>query len=149
MKIYKASEVAEWFLARNNIDFLEGSADMITNLKLQKLLYYAQGCTLALTNYPLFKEDILAWTHGPVVREVYDIYKRYGAEGITFYGYYKNVFDDDHEDILEQVYQTFGIYSAWGLRNMTHNEAPWKNTQINCVINKELIKSYFLENYCG
>ncbi|MCI8513016.1 MAG: DUF4065 domain-containing protein [Lachnospiraceae bacterium] len=54
----------------------------IANLKLQKLLYYAQGCFLAVAGAPLFLEDILAWQHGPVVEPVYYQYKGYGSGGI-------------------------------------------------------------------
>lgn len=44
----------------------------ITNQKLQKLLYYAQGLSLAIYGKPIFNENILAWSYGPVVRSVYD-----------------------------------------------------------------------------
>ena len=43
----------------------------ISNLKLLKLLYYAQGTFLALYGRPLFNESIEAWLHGPVVPDVY------------------------------------------------------------------------------
>ena len=51
----------------------------ITQLKLQKILYYIQGKHLALYRKPLFPEDIEAWAYGPVVREVYIKYVSYGA----------------------------------------------------------------------
>ncbi len=47
------------------------AGDVITQLKLQKLMYIAQGIHLALYDAPLFKEEIEAWQHGPVVRELY------------------------------------------------------------------------------
>ena len=81
--MYKASEIAKWFIARNKADYEMGYTDeLITNLKLQKLLYYAQGCVMALTDEPLFDEDIQAWEHGPVVPEIYHKYKSYGKSGI-------------------------------------------------------------------
>ena len=46
-----------------------------------------------------------------------------------------------------EVYEVFGKYSAWGLRNMTHQEDPWKNTPNSGVISKESIKKYFKEHY--
>lgn len=83
--MYSALDIAKWFLNYNlflrNVD--NEDTDDISNLKLQKLLYYAQGCYLAMYDAPLFKEDIVAWAHGPVVREVYDEYKAYGSGGIT------------------------------------------------------------------
>lgn len=60
MSFSNALDVAKWFLVRNVEEEANG-ADGISNLKLQKLLYYAQGCTLALTNEPLFDESIVAW----------------------------------------------------------------------------------------
>ena len=71
-----AENVAKWFLIRNATEE-ENGADGISNLKLQKLLYYAQGCTLALKNAPLFDDPIVAWQHGPVVESIYHKYKSY------------------------------------------------------------------------
>lgn len=82
MAKYTAKEIAIWFLRENRIMKDDYDADSISNLKLQKLLYYAQGSYLALTNEPLFNENILAWKHGPVVNEVYQVYKKYGSDGI-------------------------------------------------------------------
>ena len=64
-------DVANYLLSL--ADPLEG--DLISHLKLQKLLYYSQGVSLALRNQPLFNNKILAWAHGPVVREVWEYYK--------------------------------------------------------------------------
>ena len=55
-------DAADYFLSK--ID--EDAGDVITNLKLQKLVYYAQGFSLALCGRPLFAERIEAWQHGPV-----------------------------------------------------------------------------------
>lgn len=57
-------------------------SEYITNLKLQKLLYYIQGEYMAKMNTPLFNDDFLAWEHGPIIREVYDKYKQNGSYGI-------------------------------------------------------------------
>lgn len=72
---YSALTVAKWFLWYNDKILEEEDADLISNLKLQKLLYYAQGCYLALKNEPLFNEQIVNWAHGPVVEEIYHKYK--------------------------------------------------------------------------
>ena len=63
--------------------FFQKHGDLITNLKLQKLLYFAQGWFLALYDTPLFKEEIQAWIHGPVVATVYHSYKGFGYGPIT------------------------------------------------------------------
>ena len=67
--------VADWFIAHNNAVVRYNSADNISNLKIQKLLYYAQGCSLASLKEPLFDEEIMAWKHfnnNPVQRSVGD-----------------------------------------------------------------------------
>lgn len=144
-----AYETAKWFLARNKIDYDFGYTDeLISNLKLQKLLYYAQGCTLAITGKPLFKDDFQAWEHGPVIPDIYRQYKFYGRNGIDFNEEFdRSQTDKKIDEILEEVYNEFGQYSAWKLRNMTHEETPWKTTEKNQIISKDSIKEYFSENY--
>lgn len=146
-KGYKANYVAKWFLNYNRLIMSESDADLISNLKLQKLLYYAQGCFLACFDRPLFNEPIVAWEHGPVVESVYQEYKVNRANGIVFDEDFINEFDDEEESLLEEVYNTFAKYSAWGLRNMTHQETPWINTQQSGEISQDSIKKYFKEHY--
>lgn len=144
---YNASTIAQWFLFYNNVQMAEADADLISNLKLQKLLYQAQGCYLALNGIPLFKEDIEAWEHGPVVPEIYRKYKSYHSNGIEYQSDYDGSISSADETILKEVYEQFGQYSAWGLRNMTHHETPWLSTKRNDVIDLNVISDYFKENY--
>ncbi|MBQ6298495.1 MAG: hypothetical protein IJK81_12580 [Selenomonadaceae bacterium] len=53
-----ADNVARWFLSRNRLRSLSGESDLISNLKLQKLLYCAQWMHLALYGKPLFNDSI-------------------------------------------------------------------------------------------
>jgi uncharacterized phage-associated protein len=150
-KMYKAKEIARWFLIRNYLEEQQDNEiEQMTNLKIQKLLYYAQGVCLAIQDNPLFSDDIVAWKHGPVVEEVYHEYKVYAGDGIEYKREDndemicdKLVKDKETIDILEFVYKEFGQYTAWKLRNMTHDERPWKETDQGCIINNELIKNYF------
>lgn len=64
---YNALDVARKVIAATN----EAVGDSITNLKLQKLLYYLQGHWLATFDGPLFGDKIEAWRYGPVVPSVY------------------------------------------------------------------------------
>lgn len=77
-------------------------ADAISNLKLQKLLYYAQGCYLGLEGHPLFDENIIDWTHGPVAEEVYYRYRNNGYTDIVSAKYvkYRCKFSMHHDTIL-------------------------------------------------
>lgn len=141
-----ASNVAKWFLARNRQEEVNG-ADGISNLKLQKLLYYAQGCTLAITGNALFDDSIVAWKHGPVVESIYHEYKSFEGGNITNVDTAFDSMSNEIMEILESVYQMFGQFSAWKLRNMTHEETPWKTTAKNSVIDIAKIKTFFMENY--
>lgn len=55
---------------------LEPEPDL-TNLKLQKLLYYAQAWHLVFRQEPLFTDRIEAWRHGPVVPSVFRQYRHF------------------------------------------------------------------------
>jgi len=118
-----------------------------THLKLQKLLYYAQGFSLIKNKRPLFKEKILAWEHGPVVKEVYKKYKKYGSDPIKEevkdedIAYISN--DIDTKLILDSVYSLYGQYSAYKLRQDTHDEYPWESTRRNGTISHDKLKKYF------
>jgi len=148
MSKHTALEVAKWFLAYNRIMESQDGAELLSNLKLQKLLYYAQGTFLAITGDVLFQDEILAWQHGPVVRSVYDEYKANGSNGILFDEDFDfDSFTPEENRILKEVYNVFGQYSAWKLRNMTHSEAPWKQTELNHEISIEAIRDYFVKEY--
>lgn len=144
---YSALDVAKWFILHNKVYVDEGSADLLSNLKIQKLLYYAQGVFLAITNRPLFTEDIVAWQYGPVVEEVYHTYKGFGSAGITLDIYEIPEISKKDQALLKEVYDVFGQYSAIGLMKMTHSETPWKETPMNHPISLDGIKAYFKRHY--
>ena len=106
--------------------------DGISNLKLQKLAYYAQGFYSAIFNKPLFCNDIFAWSHGPVVSDLYHNYKQYGSNRIPIPSNFDvSSLDNEEFELLEEVFEVFGQYSGWKLRNMTHEESPWLNHEVN------------------
>ncbi|MQC08101.1 Panacea domain-containing protein [Morganella morganii] len=136
-------DVADYFLSRCD----DESGDLISNLKLQKLVYYAQGFSLALLGEPLFEEKIEAWMHGPVVAKLYGKYKKYGKDPLPFEGFDESKFTEDQLDLLDEVYDVYGQFSAWKLRNMTHEEEPWSDTYIDGAgpisIPNEKMESFF------
>lgn len=139
-------DILKLFLKLQSID--EDSGDVITDLKAQKLLYYAQGMSLAKLGLPLFEDDFVAWQHGPVIPALYEELKEFGSRQIELK---EDVdvekFSDEEQKLLVGVYKTFGQYSAWKLRDMTHNEAPWKSVNIGDIITKESIRAFFSERY--
>ena len=78
----KVQDVAKFFIGLANEQAEQNQGDLMTNLRLQKLLYFAQGWYLARYGKPLFSDEIEAWTYGPVVPEVYQTYKPNGKDGI-------------------------------------------------------------------
>lgn len=136
-----ALDVAAYFLARSNDDEDSG----ISNLKLQKLIYYAQGYHLAIYGSELFPEAIEAWTHGPVCPDVYHMYKQFGSATIsTVVAGNPQVLSQTQIEFLDEVYQVFGQFSAWKLRNMTHAEAPWLAHEADAgVIEQAELAEYF------
>lgn len=70
--------------AANYLVFLMSDVcDDLTNMKINKLLYYAQGYYLRKYGIPMFADSFEAWDHGPVVPSVYTKYKKYGDNSIT------------------------------------------------------------------
>lgn len=146
MRTYEASQVAKYFLARSDSE----AGDLLSNLKLQKLCYYAAGIFAAVREPDeptLFKSSINAWQHGPVVPSLYHEYKKHGAGGIppeTDFDF--SVFDEADRKILDDVYNFYGQYSAWKLREMTHGEAPWIDAygKADDKITPEALRAFFL-----
>ena len=132
-----ALDVAKYFLNR-----ADESDELLSHLKLQKLLYYSQGFKLAIVGPTLFDEEILAWEHGPVVREVWNEYRDHGGGGIPAPGEVV-VFEPTDQEVMDEVWTVFGQFSAWRLREMTHDTPPWANAQRNAVIPLEGMRDYF------
>ncbi len=90
-QIYSALDIATWFIYKNYAEKKENQAsnddyevyESLTHLKLQKLLYYAQGISLSQNDCVLFKEKIEAWEHGPVVKSVFNKFSSKGRTEIT------------------------------------------------------------------
>lgn len=141
-------KIAKWFLQHNSYEQkLSGDVEGISNLKLQKLLYYAQGCYLGLYGIKLFEDDIVAWQHGPVVVDVYYEFKKFHNNSIAFSDLTEIKVDEKAQKVLEWVYEEFGKYTAWALRDKTHEETPWKSTPMNEVISADVIRDYFVKHY--
>lgn len=158
--MFSAKDIAIWFLIKNNAEVREHEVtnddyevyEGITHLKLQKLLYYAQGVFLAITGKRLFKEPIEAWQHGPVVAEVYDEYKKFGRNNISIEvdpnveDVIRNIESNvEVSNVLNMVYDNFAIYTAWQLREMSHvKNGPWDKAMSK---NKKIIDLNEIKNF--
>lgn len=124
--------------------------EALTNLKLQKLLYYAQAWHLALKNRPLFDEDFEAWVHGPVLPSQYHHFKASAWMPIT-----DPINEPDLADgvkrFLDEILDVFGVETAIALELMTHHERPWldargalaPDTPSNKVISRRSMQDFY------
>lgn len=123
----------------------------ITPLKLQKILYYAQGYYLAYYDKELFPQDFEAWAHGPANEAIYNKYKKYGFDSIPCPTDETINISDNICAFLSDIWQTFGIYDGKFLEEQTHKEEPWIKARKGCaigerchnIITKESMKEFF------
>lgn len=141
---YKALDIAKKLIFKAQNDEPNGG-ERLTNLKLQKLLYYQQGFHLAFFGTPLFAEDVEAWMYGPVVPAVYDEYSAYGSSALPEVKEPVSL-SEDEEELFNEVYDAYREFSAIGLMNRTHSERPWLDAvphDRGTVISQESMMSYF------
>ncbi len=141
--------VAQWFLNRESM----------SHKKLQKLCYYAYAWFIVFFNdqedlsrplNTLCSEGFEAWVHGPVCPLLYHRFKEYGWNDIPKNDEKPNL-SSDVEDLLTQVWNTYGVFTADQLEQLTHNEAPWQEARVgkeqdepsNKVIDDVLILKYY------
>jgi len=130
---YSALKIANYFLYKAQED-----QELLSNLKLQKLIYYAQGLHIAIFNKPLFREKIKAWIYGPVVPKLYQIYKDYGTTGIPADPKFNpSSIDEKTRDFLDEIYEAFGQFSAIRLMELAHADQCWIEAGINNEITCE------------
>ena len=141
---YKALDIAKKLIFKAQNDEPNGG-ESLTNLKLQKLLYYQQGFHLAFFGTPLFAEDVEAWMYGPVVPAVYDEYSAYGSSALPEVKEPVSL-SEDEEELFNEVYDAYREFSAIGLMNRTHSERPWLDAvphDRGTVITQESMMAYF------
>jgi uncharacterized phage-associated protein len=140
---YNVLQIANKIIASTDSEH----GELISNLKLQKLLYYLQGFHIAVYEEPLFEENIEAWQYGPVVREIYVHFKENGSNSIApKEGDIIAKLKEDEEELFNEVLLEYGQFSAIKLMNMTHDELPWIKTfneNPQGIIHHELLKKYF------
>lgn len=156
--IYNVLDVARYI-----INYSNANEYGVSNLKLQKLLYFVQAEFLAFTKdkQPCFAEEIEAWGFGPVVPVVYQEFKQFGSANIPSIEAYHEISDDweivrkrfdnnciEMKDqlVINEIIDGFADYSATALVMITHRQYPWKAVYekgMNHVITKKSIKEYF------
>lgn len=142
---YTCFDIANYFIRLAN-----ETGSFISNLKLQKLVYYAQAWHLAIYGEPLFKAQFQAWVHGPVIRGLWAKYKKYRYNPIDE-DPPEVEFDEQTAGFLKEVADVYLGEDAYKLELMTHQEDPWIEARADlppdaassAVISNESMKQYF------
>ncbi|WP_242359655.1 Panacea domain-containing protein [Lactococcus petauri] len=134
----------------------------MSHLKIQKLVYLAYKEYLLKYNQSLFEEKIVAYKYGPVVEEVYQTFKKYGAGAIKMEDSTEYILKDIHfpqamgrmllandvekiVPVLLEIVEKYGDFEAGQLIDLTHSKkGPWYTVykpQLNCEITDEVILS--------
>lgn len=164
---YRAETIANHF-----IEMAEKKGESLTQMKLQKLVFYAHGWHLAIRDKPLIDESIEAWRYGPVIRSLYNSFKHFRNDPVSVVSNADfDCFDDnghvpsidetgnlDHmftKLLLEAIWNKLGGLDAIQLSNLTHKPGtPWSDTVAKYSgqlprgidIDDDLIKKYFKEH---
>ncbi|RTL35119.1 MAG: DUF4065 domain-containing protein [Candidatus Melainabacteria bacterium] len=116
----------------------------VSQTKLQKLLYYAQGYYLAFEDEPLLDGEFKKWPFGPVHIPVYEQFKLYPGSCLTQPSPKGGLcVDDTISQFLQAIWKKYGSFSASRLSDMSHREAPWIEAQMYDVIPNTSIHNYF------
>ena len=111
--------VAAYIYGRYQSEFEE----KIDEMKLQKLMYFAQRESLIRTGEPLFEGDFYGWRFGPVLKELRTPYKEESF----------SVFDaeamGDDKATLDEVFKAYAPKDSWSLSRLSHGEICWKRSR--------------------
>lgn len=157
---YSAESIANAF-----IELAADEGKPLSNMKLQKLLYFAQGHSLSLRNEALITDEAQAWDYGPVYPEVYHAFKHFGSADIRkplSHPFADLDGDDEDSDpwaapkdgkdraFLHAVWNAYSSKSAVQLSEMSHAPGgPWEQAREanpggrHVVIPKDSIAEYF------
>ena len=137
---YRALDIAKYII---NHEHEEGRE--ISNLRLQKLLYFIQAKFIVETGKPCFSDPIEAWDFGPVVTSVYHEYKLFGSFDIASTDTAVSI-DEESASRIKNMLDFCSHYPTYQLVEITHNQTPWKRARENPfshVITLDSMEQYF------
>lgn len=138
--------VINWFLAQSSEEL------PMTHLALQKLLYFVQSWSVALTGEWMFEDECQAWAHGAVYPEIYEMFKHFGYQPLPQV-HIDEVLSEENLKVLNLVKNYYyDVYNAKTLEKVCHLEAPYEEARVGyleeqwCqeVIDKDKIKTYYI-----
>lgn len=155
----KAQLISDFILT-----YFDNKGDLITNKKLQKLLYYIEAWNLVHFS-SIIDEDFEAWVHGPVIPSVYHEFKEFGYSPLKNNFYESNEtssqrlkrisksesFKPGQYDLCTEVLDKYGALASFQLELLSHSEAPWQQAREGLnpishstnIINKGLMKNFY------
>lgn len=116
-------EIAKYIYDRYKKEY----GEKIDEMKLHKMLYFAQREAFILTGEALFKEEFSAWKYGPVMEEIRSAYKMCQFDDKTYD--YTNVLTVELTQVMNKVFKDFAHKEAWSLSRISHGEKSWKNAR--------------------
>lgn len=128
MKDLTVFDVARYFLVRQD------RSAPITPMKLQKLVYLAQGTTLAMLHRSLWDTSdlgarVTAWEKGPVVPALWRKYKGARWHQLPVPSDVElDSYDSASRAVMDAVLAKYGHLTADELANLTHHHDPWVET---------------------
>jgi uncharacterized phage-associated protein len=115
--------------AKYLIQLASADAEPMTHMRVQKLLYYAQGWHMGLFGKPLFGEPLQAWKNGPVVPAVYEairpVVDETPARPLMPSDFSPPALNGRDKVFIETVWKKYAGLSAAGLKELSHAEPPW------------------------
>lgn len=139
--IYSARDISQYI-----IDYSNKIGSPVSNLKLQKLLYYVQANFIINKGKPCFSNEIEHWRHGPVVREIYSEYKSFFNDDIKLFFYNYGYISVNDKKSINKVVDSYRSFNPWEMVERTHEEKPWLDTNKDEIISISKIKEYFSKN---
>ncbi|MBZ9812905.1 type II toxin-antitoxin system antitoxin SocA domain-containing protein [Mesorhizobium sp. CA7] len=151
------------YIANLVLDRADAEGLGITNLEINKIIYFLHSTYLANFDRPLIDAKIEAWDYGPVIREIYSEFKRFGASDISARAtrldlnslkrapVYETMSSSD-ETFLHPLIDKYMRLGATKLVNMSHEKGgPWDlvynasgRSNPGMEITNDLIQRYFL-----
>lgn len=145
-KEYSGLAIADYFIEKALAE-----KQTITNMSVLKMVYFVQGFGFQLLKRRLIKDDFYAWQWGPVAKDVYYAFQKYGAQPIAAISGRTNneLLEIKKEpkiiEILDKIYQLRGV-NPFVLSEKTHVPGgPWSKTAPYQIIDIELIRKFFVD----
>ena len=104
--------------------YLSRFGESMDEMKMHKLMYFAQRESLMDTDNLLFDEDFYGWKFGPVLMSVREEYRN-----ATPYSNVVQAVDDFTSSLLEKVLARYAERSSWSLSRLSHDEVSWKHAR--------------------